>query len=334
MKSTRSLPSVTTDGVNITSAPTSSRLAGVSAAVAAGAESIGLFRTEFLYLERSDLPSEQEQYQDAVAALRAAEGMPITFRTLDLGGDKLPLALKIPAGPNPALGIRSARFSLHRPDILKRQLRALYRAASVGPLRYMFPLVSGVSELERLRAVCDEVRAELGDEKVAHDPTTALGVMIETPSAALTADYLARHCDFLSIGTNDLIQYAFAADRDNDDVAYLHQPLHPAVLRSEVPGRDGAGGRVADLHLWRHGRHPFLTWILIGLGFRELSMDRDRIPLVKDVVRGSSVAEAEALVREALTLEDESQVGELLRSRLEDCFAIDLEGFIPSPPAA
>ena len=312
----------------------SSPLAGVSAAVAAGAESIGLFRTEFLYLERADLPSEQEQYQDAVSALRAAEGLPVTFRTLDLGGDKLPLAVKIPAGPNPALGIRSARFSLHRPDILKRQLRALYRASAVGPLRYMFPLVSGVKELARLRQVCDEVRAELGDEKVAHDPATPLGVMIETPSAALTADHLARHCDFLSVGTNDLIQYAFAADRENDDVAHLHQPLHPAVLRTLKSLVDMARAAGAPISICGDmAGDPFLTWILIGLGFRELSMDRDRIPLVKAVVRGSSVAEAEALVREALALEDEGQVGELLRSRLEDRFPIELEGFIPSDRA-
>jgi phosphoenolpyruvate-protein kinase (PTS system EI component) len=137
----------------------------------------------------------------------------------------LPLAVKIPVGPNPALGIRSARFSLHRPDILKRQLRALYRAAAVGPLRYMFPLVSGVKELKRLRQVCDEVRAELGDEKASHDPATPLGVMIETPSAALTADYVARHCDFLSVGTNDLIQYAFAADRENEVYPHLAENL-------------------------------------------------------------------------------------------------------------
>ena len=335
MRTTRSLPSVTTDGVKVHLGANVESVAGVSAAVAAGAESVGLFRTEFLYLERTDLPSEQEQYQDAVAALRAAEGLPVTFRTLDLGGDKLPQALKIPAGPNPALGIRSARFSLHRPDILKRQLRALYRASSVGPLRFMFPLVSGVKELKRLRKICDEVRTELGDEKVQHDPATALGIMIETPSAAMTADHLARHCDFLSVGTNDLIQYAFAADRENDDVAYLHQPLHAAVLRTLKSLVETAqAARVPISICGDMAGDPFLTWILIGLGFRELSMDRDRIPLVKAVVRGSSVAEAEALVREALDLEDEGQVGELLRSRLADRFATEIDGFIPLEPAA
>jgi phosphotransferase system enzyme I (PtsI) len=261
--------------------------------------------------------------------------MRVTFRTLDLGGDKLPLAVTIPAGPNPALGIRSARFSLQRPDILKRQLRALYRAASEGPLRFMFPLVSGVTELKRLRALCDAVRSELGAEKTLHDATAALGIMIETPSAALTADHLARRCDFLSVGTNDLIQYAFAADRENDDVAHLYQPLHPAVLRtlkSVVEAARAAGTPISicgDM-----AGDPFLTWILIGLGFRELSMDRDRIPLVKAVVRGSSLAEAEALACETLEMDDEADIRELVRTRLEGRFTAEVEGFVPPPSPA
>jgi phosphotransferase system enzyme I (PtsI) len=330
LASERNLPSVTTDGASVHLGANVESMAGVSSALAAGAESIGLFRTEFLYLERPDLPSEEEQYQDAVSALRAAEGIPITFRTLDLGGDKLPLAVKIPAGPNPALGIRSSRFLLQRPEILKRQLRALYRASSVGPLRIMFPLVSGVTELKQLRAVCDEVRAELGGDRIVHDPATALGVMIETPSAALTADHLARRCDFLSVGTNDLIQYAFAADRENDEVSYLYQPLHPAVLRTLRALAEAA--RAAGVAISICGDmagNPFLTWILLGLGFRELSMDPDRIPLVKAVVRGSCLAEAETLATDALALESEIEVGELVRNRLGDRFAAELEGFLP-----
>jgi phosphotransferase system enzyme I (PtsI) len=328
--STRGLPSVTTDGTQVHLGANVESLEGISAAVAAGAESIGLFRTEFLYLERPDLPTEEQQYQDAVAALRAADGLRVTFRTLDVGADKLPLAVQIPRGPNPALGIRSARFSLLRPDILKRQLRALYRASSAGPLRFMFPLVSGVTELKQLRAVCDEVRSELGDERVPHDSSTALGIMIETPSAALTADHLARRCDFLSVGTNDLIQYAFAADRENEDVTYLYQPLHPAVLRMVKSLVEAAAAARISISLCGDmAGDPFLTWVLIGLGLRELSMDRDRIPLVKAVVRGSSLAEAEALARDALALEDEVEVGELVRGRLDGRFTSQLEGFIP-----
>jgi phosphotransferase system enzyme I (PtsI) len=335
MKATRDLPSVTTDGVSVHLGANVESLTGVEAALAAGAESVGLFRTEFLYLERPDLPSEEELFEDAVSALRLAHPMPITFRTLDLGGDKLPLSVKIAAGPNPALGMRSARFSLQRPDILKRQLRALYRASSTGPLRFMFPLVSGVAELKRLRAVCDEVRAELSAAGTVHDATTALGVMIETPSAASTADHLARHCDFFSVGTNDLIQYAFAADRENADVAHLHQPLHPAVLRTlkELVTKADAAGVPLSICGDMAG-DPFLTWVLVGLGFRELSMVHHRIPLVKTIVRGSSVAEADAFVREALTMEDESEVALLLRARMEDRFGAWIEEFFPARAAA
>jgi phosphotransferase system enzyme I (PtsI) len=328
---TRTLPSITTDGIEVHLAANVESLAGVGAAVAAGAESIGLFRTEFLYLERADLPSEDEQYEDALAALRAVEGRPVTFRTLDLGGDKLPLAVKIATGPNPALGMRSSRFSLLRPDILRTQLRALYRAAASGPMRFMFPLVSGVTELGRLRVVCDEVRGELAREQVAHDPAMALGVMIETPSAALTADHLARRCDFLSIGTNDLIQYAFAADRENDDLAHLYQPLHPAVLRSLKTIVDAAAAAGISVAICgQMAGDPLMTWILIGLGLRELSMDPDRIPLVKAVVRGSSLAEAKALAETALGLESEVEIEALVRGQLGERFAEELDG---SPPA-
>lgn len=332
---TRSLPSVTTDGVAIHLAANVESLDGVAAALAAGAESIGLFRTEFLYLERPDLPTEAEQYEDALAALRTAPGMPITFRTLDLGGDKLPLAVKIVTGPNPALGVRSIRFSLQRPDVLRPQLRALYRAAAAGPLRLMFPLVSGLAELGQLRAVCDDVRAELSRAGEVHDATVALGVMIETPSAALTADHLARQCDFLSVGTNDLIQYAFAADRENAEVAYLYQPLHPAVLRMLKAIVDAA--RVAQVSLSLCGDmagDPSLTWILMGLGLRELSMDPDRIPLVKAVVRGSSLAEAEEVAALALALDNEVEIAELLRTRLGDRFAEEIDGSLVSARSA
>ena len=326
LRSTRSLPSVTGDGVEIHLGANVESLPGVAAAIAAGAESIGLFRTEFLYLERADLPTEEEHYQDAVAALRSAGGRQVTFRTLDLGGDKLPPALGISPGANPALGVRSARFSLQRPDILKRQLRAFYRAATVGPLRFMFPLVTTVGELRRLRVICDEARAELRAEKIAHDPAIALGVMIETPSAALTADHFVRRCDFLSVGTNDLIQYAFAADRDNDEVAHLQSPMHPALLRllrSLAEATRAAGASISicgDM-----AGDPLLTSILVGLGFRELSMERSRIPLVKQVVRGSTLVEMESLAREALTKEDDGEVRELIQTRLRGRFSAEIE---------
>jgi len=330
LRSPASLPAITTDGVRIHLAANVESVVGIADALSAGAESIGLFRTEFLYLDRADLPSEEEQYADATAALRSAGGVPVTFRVLDLGGDKVPRVVKVPTGPNPALGIRSVRFLLQCPEVLRRQLRALYRASSLGPLRLMFPLVTGVTELARLRAVCDGVLADLDREQIAHDASTPTGIMVETPSAAQTADHLAKRCDFLSIGTNDLIQYAFAADRENDDVAYLYQPLHPAVLRTlkQLVEMAAAAGKPISICGDMAG-DPFLTWILLGLGFRDLSMDPDRIPLVKSVVRRSSLAEAKSLAARALELESEVDTVALVRQAIADRFPDELEGFVP-----
>jgi len=329
-QATRDQISVTTDGTRIHLGANVESVAGISAALLAGAESIGLLRTEFLYLDRPDLPSEQEQYDDAVLALSTAGGLPITFRALDIGGDKLPLSVKIAAGPNPALGVRSVRFLLQRPGVLRCQLRALYRASRVGSMRLMFPLVSGVTELARLRRACDEVRRELDSDGIVYDPALALGIMIEMPSAALTADHLARGCDFFSLGTNDLIQYTFAADRENDEVAHLGHPLHPAILRTLKSVADVA--RTAEIPISICGDmagDPFLTWVLIGLGYRELSMDPDRISLVKEVVRGSSLRDAETLAAEVLALESEVETIALVRARIGDRFAAAMEGFLP-----
>ena len=316
----RDLPSVTKDGVRVHLAANVESVAGVEAARAAGAESIGLLRTEFLYLDRTDLPTEEEQYTDAVSALRAAEGLSVTFRTLDLGGDKLPAALKIATGANPALGLRSTRFSLDRPDIFRTQLRALYRASSRGTMRLMLPLVASVTELERVAVICEEVRASLRKSgELSRDAEVPLGVMIETPSAAVTADHLARRCAFLSLGTNDLIQYAFAADRDNEDVAHLYQPMHPAVLRLLKIVVDAASSVGVPLSICGDmAAEPALTWILMGLGLRNLSMHPASIPLVKAVIRASSMADAEQLTHEALALETELDVDRLVRRRMAE----------------
>jgi phosphotransferase system enzyme I (PtsI) len=326
----RTLPSVTADGVRIHLAANVESIAGVSAARAAGAESIGLFRTEFLYLDRPDVPSEEEQYQDALSALRAADGLPITFRTLDLGGDKLPIALKIPTGANPALGMRAIRFSLRRADIFRTQLRALYRAAALGPVRMMFPLIAGVTELDQARAICQEVRADLDATEAGTAPgTVPLGVMVETPSAAITVDHLARRCDFLSIGTNDLIQYAFAADRDNDDVSYLYQPFHPAVLRFLKLAVDAANAARVPVSLCGDlASEPTLTWLLIGLGLRDLSIDPAAIPIVKALVRACRVTDAEALVKEALALDNEIAIGALVTRTISERLPPELRDFL------
>jgi phosphotransferase system enzyme I (PtsI) len=326
----KDLPARTTDGVAIQLHANVESLLGVAAVTATGAEGIGLFRTEFLYLERPDLPTEEEQYRDALSVLNAVAGLPVTFRTLDLGGDKLPAAFRMPEGANPALGVRSIRFSLERPDIFRTQLRALYRASASGPMRLMFPLVTGPDELQRALAICASVRADLAAEGVAHNSALPLGIMLETPSAALTVDLLARQADFFSIGTNDLIQYAFAADRENDDVAHLQHPLQPAVLRLIKQMIDAAERASVPISICGDmAGDPSLTWLLLGLGLRDLSMDPHSIPMVKAIIRRASIADAEALAASVLKSESEQEIARLIQDAMGSQFPADLEESSP-----
>jgi phosphotransferase system enzyme I (PtsI) len=304
---------------------------GVIAAVAMGAEHIGLVRTELLYLDRDTLPDEEQQYEDALGIIAAAQGRPVTFRTLDLGGDKLPASVEFSPGPNPALGIRAVRFSLKRRDIFRVQLRALLRAAASGPTRIMFPMVTGVTELREAMRFCREVAVELGGEGVANGMAVPIGTMIETPSAALTADQIAAACDFLSLGTNDLIQYAFAADRQNEDVRYLYHPLHPAVLRlmqytigaAERSGRPiSVCGDVAG--------DPLLTWVLLGLGVRDFSMSAAHLDVVRSIVRGTRLGDAQRLAAAALAADSELEAEAMVLSAMRARFPREMSVEDPS----
>lgn len=321
----RDVPSQTTDGTVVHLHANVEMLEEIPIAVDLGAESVGLFRTEFLYLERNELPSEEEQYAHAVAALKSVGGRPITFRTLDLGGDKLPPSVRMPVGTNPAMGLRSIRYSLRRTDVFRTQLRALHRAAAVGPMQILLPLISGVAELRATKQLCLEVVGELRRENVPHADKVPLGVMIETPSAALIADMLAAECDFLSIGTNDLIQYALAADREDEHVGYLYHPLHPAILRAvrqTVVGAERMGKPVAmcgDM-----AGDPILAWVLIGLGLRHLSMAPRQIPVVKSIIRSTQIADAERLLAQALTMSTETEIEELVYGAMNRRFPLEL----------
>jgi phosphotransferase system enzyme I (PtsI) len=286
---------------------------------------VGLFRTEFLYLERADLPTEDEQYAHALAALKTVQGRPVTFRTLDLGGDKLPASVRIPRGTNPAMGLRSIRYSLHRVDLFRTQLRALYRAAIAGQTRILFPLISGVAELRAAKQICLEVCDELKREGIPHDPNVPLGVMVETPSAALIADLLAAECDFLSIGTNDLIQYSLAADRDDEHVGYLYHPLHPAILRALkqiVQGATRVGKPVAmcgDM-----AGDPLLAWVLIGLGLRNLSMAPRQIPVVKSIIRSTELFDAERILAQAMAMRTETEIETMVYKVMREHFPLEV----------
>ncbi|ATQ44126.1 phosphoenolpyruvate--protein phosphotransferase [Caulobacter mirabilis] len=271
-------------------------LADAVAATASGAEGCGLLRTEFLFLDRETPPDEDEQHRQYQAIASALEGRPLIVRTLDVGGDKDAPYLALPTEENPALGLRGVRVSLWRPQLLRAQLRAILRVKPIGQCRIMIPMVSGLDELRAVRAVLDEARRDLGVvERVE------LGVMVETPAAALTADLLAAEADFLSIGTNDLTQYTLAMDRGNAELAPRIDALHPAVLRLIAQTTQGArrhgrwvgvcGGLAAD---------PAAAPILIGLGVTELSATASAVPEIKALVRRLKRDACEALAERAL----------------------------------
>jgi phosphotransferase system enzyme I (PtsI) len=325
-------PAVTADGTRVELAANIDALSEIDRAIGRGAESIGLLRTELLYLDRPDLPSEDEQYRDALAALAALGGRTATFRTLDLGGDKLPLAVPIPSGPNPSLGVRAIRFSARRPEIFHTQLRALYRASAGGPLRILFPMISGVAEMQEVRAIAGQVQDELARDGLPFRPDVPLGAMIETPSAALTVDHLSDHCDFFSIGTNDLIQYAFAADRDNREVHYLYQPLHPAVLRLLARAIQDAGAAGKPISLCGDmAGDPAFASVLLGLGLRSFSMIPAAIPAVRAVISGGRLADAQVLARQALAGRSAVEVEALVAAFMAREFPPDLDTPDPEP---
>ena len=323
-------PTATRDGVRIELAANVEAPAEVAGALDFGAESVGLFRTELLYLDRTELPDEEEQFRDARAVLTALGGRPATFRTLDIGGEKLPLSITVEGGTNPSLGVRAIRLARRRPDIFRSQMRALYRASAVGPLRIMFPLVSGVSELDDARQACAGIADELEREGAEFARDVPIGAMIETPSAALTTDHLAGKASFFSIGTNDLLQYTFAADRENEDVQYLYHPLHPAFLRLLKCAIDGARSSGTPVAVCGDmAGDPAFTWVLVALGVRSLSMSPRFIPAVKSILCASTLVEMEALLAQALSLRSEVEVEELVLGAMRSRFPLELATIEP-----
>jgi phosphoenolpyruvate-protein phosphotransferase (PTS system enzyme I) len=298
----RDLPARTQDDVTLQLAGNIEFAEEVPSLLSHGGEAVGLYRTEFLFMGRHDLPTEEEHYQNYRRILESLAPRPVTIRTFDLGGDKLPSGMRVHAD-NPALGLRAIRYSLRHPEMFKQQLRALLRASVHGNLKIMFPMISGVAELRAARKALDETRAQLAREGVAVRGDVPVGIMIELPSAAMIADRLARECDFFSIGTNDLIQYTIGIDRQNKDVAYLYKPLHLAVLRTLKHICDI--GRAAGIPVSMCGEmagEPVNALVLLGLGVSELSMNGPSIPLVKRIIRAARAADGRALVERLLTM--------------------------------
>jgi len=306
----RQTKSTTRDGRHIVLSANIELPGDVDAVAANGAEGIGLYRTEFLYLNRTTLPTEDEQYETYRKVAERVSPDPLIIRTFDLGGDKLaPGAADVGDELNPFLGWRAIRFCLENIDIFKTQLRAILRASALGNVKIMFPMISGVDELRRALSVLAECKEELRRAGSTFSDTTEVGAMIEIPSAALSADILAREVDFFSIGTNDLIQYAIAVDRVNERIAHLYEPTHPAVLRLLKMIADAA--RANDIWVGVCGEMAgdiALIPLLLGLGMDELSAGATLVPRVKRAVQSLTIPECRQLVDEALELQTPSEI--------------------------
>jgi phosphoenolpyruvate-protein phosphotransferase (PTS system enzyme I) len=268
-----------------------------------GGEGVGLFRTEFLYMDSDSLPTEEQQFNAYKEALEIMEGRPVVIRTLDIGGDKKLPYLPIGEEMNPFLGYRAIRLCLDRKDIFKTQLRALYRASIYGNLRIMFPMISSLQEVREAKGVIAEVKASLDSEEVPYSKDVQIGIMIEVPSAAVIADILAKEVDFFSIGTNDLIQYTIAADRMNEKVSYLYDPLHPAVLRPIKMVIDAAHkeGKWAGMCGEMAGDLKAVP-VLLGMGLDEFSMSASSILKARKLIRGLNYEDMQKVADHVLTL--------------------------------
>lgn len=302
-------PAVTLDGQRITLSANIGQAADVEAVLQSGAEGVGLFRTEFLFLNRETLPSEEEQYHAYRTVASALKPAPVVIRTLDLGGDKFASNIDTPAEVNPFLGWRAIRMCLQEADLFRMQLRAILRASVEGNIKMMYPMISCLAEFEKANALVEKYRAELDAENKPHDPQMEIGVMIEIPAAALIAESLGRRVKFFSIGTNDLIQYSLAVDRLNEKIAHLYEPSHPAILRliqltTQAGERNGiwtgvCGEMASDLAM---------VPLLLGLGVGELSVTPTHVPKVKFLIRRTKSSEAKALAEWALTRESGDEI--------------------------
>jgi phosphotransferase system enzyme I (PtsI) len=321
----RDLPSETSDGFTIELAANIELLSEVDAVQTHGAQGVGLYRTEFLFLNREDLPSEGEQYEAYSVVARQLAPQPVVIRSVDIGGDKFLSHPEVPVEMNPYLGCRAIRFSLKMPDTLKVQLRAVLRTSASGNVRLMFPMVSALEELRRAKEIIAECKAELDAEGKPYDDAIEVGIMVEVPSVAVMADQFAREVDFFSIGTNDLIQYTLAVDRGNASISELYQPFHPAVLRllATIVEAGHAAGIWVGL-CGEMGANPLAVPFLVGLGIDELSVAPVNVPVVKATLRAISFREAAELAAELVNL----PTAEAIHARLREALPNEVRRFV------
>ena len=309
LREIKTQPAVTLDGKIIHLSANIEDQNDVEAVLAHGAEGVGLFRTEFLFINRDSLPGEEDQYKVYRQVAAALKPQPVIIRTLDLGGDKFASHLQLAKEVNPFLGWRAIRFCLAQPELFCAQIRAILRASAEGNVKMMYPMISGLDELNQANALVEKCKAELREKKIPFNEQMKIGAMIEIPSAALIADTLAQRVKFFSIGSNDLIQYTLAADRTNEKVSHLYEPTHPAILRLIKMTVDaahkhgiwaGVCGEIAG--------DPFLTPLLLGLGVDELSAAPPVVAQVKYIIRRLKLTEAQALAEFALQCESPSEI--------------------------
>ncbi|HQP91077.1 MAG TPA: phosphoenolpyruvate--protein phosphotransferase [Candidatus Omnitrophota bacterium] len=317
--SIKDLPAQTKDGKLISLAANIEFPEEIPSVLLHGADGIGLYRTEYFYMNRRDLPTEEEQFNAYSQLANSLGDKPVIVRTMDLGGDKFISQLNVPKEMSPFMGWRAIRFCLARPDIFKAQLRAILRASAHANLKIMFPMISGVEELRRSKALLEECKLELKKEGKNYNDKLEVGAMIEVPSAALTSDVLAREVDFFSIGTNDLIQYSLAVDRTNEKIAYLYEPTHPAVLRLIKNVVEAAHG--SNIWVGMCGEmcgEPSMALLLLGMGLDEFSMPSASILEIKNVIRSISLDKAKVIADEALSLSTGTDVENFLQSKLKE----------------
>ncbi len=297
------VPAVTPDGHRVTLDANIGLMGDLTFAERHGAEGVGLYRTEFPFLTYRDFPDEEEQVRLYRRVIETLGEKHVTVRTLDLGADKYPTYLRLAKEENPFLGWRSIRISLELPDLFKVQLRAILRSSVYGDVRMLLPMISSLDEVRRAKELIDEARRELDEEGTAFDPKMPIGIMVEVPSAVMQADELVREVDFLSLGTNDLIQYLLAVDRNNRKVATLYEPLHPAVLRAIAATARAAKKAGKQLSICGEmASDPVCALVLIGLGIDQLSMGSFYIPSIKRLIRSVEYSTAREMARKVLEM--------------------------------
>ncbi len=317
LRSDRDLPAVTLDDARITLRANIESLKELPAVLETGAEGVGLFRTEFIFMDRLSPPTEEEHFSYYRELVEKCVSGPVTIRTLDIGGDKLPAYWPECEEENPALGCRAIRSLYQDSQFFKDQLRALYRASVFGDMRLLLPFVSGPTELSQVLRFLSGTRRELEQEGIAFRAETPVGIMIELPSAAVVADLLAPMAAFFSIGTNDLIQYTLAVDRDSEELSYIYNPMHPAILRLiQTTCRHGEEAGIPVHLCGEMASEPVFTLLLIGLGVTELDAPPSALPYLKEIIRSSTMAEARELAAKALSAPTPGEVEDIVFSEM------------------